>query len=65
MVESRWRELFKAAFLELDPKQLQLRVKAAEEAINARASSVARVSRDERRAKSEEQWTIACRPCTP
>jgi hypothetical protein len=53
MVESQWRELFKAAILELDPKQLQLRVKAAEEAINARASSHTRVSRDEQRAMDD------------
>jgi hypothetical protein len=30
MVESQWRDLYKAAMLELDPKQLQARVKAAE-----------------------------------
>jgi hypothetical protein len=52
MVESEWRDLYKAAMLELDPKQLQARVKAAEDAINARASGDARLSRDERRAKS-------------
>jgi hypothetical protein len=37
MVESQWRELYRAAILELDPKRLQARVKAAEDAINAQA----------------------------
>ena len=35
MVESPWRALYKAALLELDPNQLQARVKAAEDATNA------------------------------
>ena len=39
--------------IELDPEQLQARVKAAEDAINARASGDARVSRDERRAMDD------------
>ena len=38
MVESRWRALYKAALLELDPKQLQARVQAAMDAIHARAN---------------------------
>ena len=50
MGESQWRDLYKTALLELDPKQLQVRVKAAEDAINARALSDARVPRHERRA---------------
>ncbi len=58
MVESQWRELFKAAILELDPEQLQLRVKAAEDAINARASSGVRVSRGERRAMDDALSTL-------
>ena len=33
MVESQWRGLYRAAILELDPKRLQARVKAAEDAI--------------------------------
>jgi hypothetical protein len=49
MVENQWRALYRAAILELDPQLLQARVNAAEEAIHARASSGARVSRDERR----------------
>jgi hypothetical protein len=58
MVESQWRELFKAAIIELDPEQLQLRVKAAEDSINARASSDARVSRDEQRAMDDALSTL-------
>jgi hypothetical protein len=50
MVESQWRALYTAAILELDPKQLEARVKAAENAISARQASEARISRDERRA---------------
>jgi hypothetical protein len=53
MVESEWRALYKAAILELDPEQLQARVKAAEDAINARASGDARIARDERRAMDD------------
>ena len=33
-----WRELYRGAILELDPELLQARVKAAEDAIDARAS---------------------------
>jgi hypothetical protein len=58
MVESLWRALFKAAILELDPEQLQARVKAAEEAISARVSSDVPVSRDERRAMDEALSTL-------
>ncbi len=58
MVESEWRTLYRAAILELDPKRLQARVKAAEDAINARASSVARVPRDERREMDDALATL-------
>ena len=58
MVESQWRALYRAAILELDPKRLQARVKAAEEAIHARASSGARVSRDERREMEDALSTM-------
>ncbi|HWO34903.1 MAG TPA: hypothetical protein VNO32_39430 [Candidatus Acidoferrum sp.] len=46
--EVNWRELFRAAILELDPVLLQVRVKAAEDAINARLAD-AQIPRDERR----------------
>jgi hypothetical protein len=58
MVESQWRDLYRAAILELDPKQLQARVKAAEDAINARALNEARVSRDERREMNDALSTL-------
>jgi hypothetical protein len=58
MVESQWRALYRAAILELDPKRLQVRVKEAEEAIRERASSGARVSRDERREMEDALSTL-------
>lgn len=48
MSEANWRELYKAAILELDPALLQIRVKIAEDAINARLAN-AQIPRDERR----------------
>ena len=48
MPDVNWRELFTAAILELDPVQLQIRGKAAEDAINARLAD-AQIRRDERR----------------
>ncbi len=53
MVESQWRALYKAAILELNPKQLEARVKAAEDAISARTSSEARITREERRSMDD------------
>ena len=58
MIESEWRTLYRAAILELDPKRLQARVKAAEDAINARKSSDARVPRDERREMDDALATL-------
>jgi hypothetical protein len=46
MPDVNWRELFTAAILELDPVQLQIRVKAAEDAINARLADD-QIPRDE------------------
>jgi hypothetical protein len=57
MVESQWRALYKAALLELDPKQLQARVQAAMDAIHTRASD-ARVPREERIAMEEALLTL-------
>ncbi len=45
---SQWRELYRAALLELDLDKLQERVKAAEEAIRARASLNGGILNDER-----------------
>lgn len=53
MSENGWQELYKAAILELDPMQLQDRVKAAESAINARASLGVQISRAEQRAMDD------------
>ena len=53
MSENGWQELYKAAILELDPKQLQARVEAAEDAITARTSLGAQISRDERRSMDD------------
>jgi hypothetical protein len=58
LVENQWRELYRAAILELDPKRLQGRVKAAEDAIHARGSSAARISRDERREMNDALSTL-------
>jgi hypothetical protein len=57
MIESQWRALYKDALLELDPKQLQVRVKAAEDAINVRACN-SRVARSERIAMEEALFTL-------
>ena len=48
MPEANWRDLYRAAILELDPELLQIRVKAAEDAINARLGD-AQIPRDEHR----------------
>jgi hypothetical protein len=47
MLEATWRDSYRAAILELDRSLLKVRLKAAEDAINARASD-ARASREER-----------------
>jgi hypothetical protein len=46
MPEVNWRDLYRAAILELDPVLLQVRVKAAEDTINARRG-VAQIPRAE------------------
>ena len=48
MPEFNWRELYRAAILELDPAMLQIRVKLADDAINARLAD-AQIPRDEQR----------------
>lgn len=48
MPESNWRELYKAAMLELIPELLRIRVKIAEDAINARLAD-AKIPRSERK----------------
>jgi hypothetical protein len=58
MADMQWRDLFKAAILELDPEQLQVRVRAAEDAINGRISSGIQVSRTERKAMEDALSTL-------
>lgn len=48
MLEVNWRECYKAAILELDPMLLQVHIKSADDAINARLAD-AQIPRDERR----------------
>jgi hypothetical protein len=48
MPEVSWRELYKAAILELIPELLHIRVKMAEDAINARLAD-GKTSRNERK----------------
>ena len=48
MPEKNWRELYNTAVLELIPELLRIRVKIAEDAINARLAE-GRISRDERK----------------
>jgi hypothetical protein len=47
MVETTWRDFYRVAILELDRSLLKVRLKAAQDAINARTSD-ARASREER-----------------
>ena len=58
MADMQWRDLSKAAILELDPEQLQVRVRAAEHAINGRISSGIQVSRTERKAMEDALSTL-------
>jgi hypothetical protein len=45
---NNWRDLYRAALFELDPSKLAERVKAAEDAIQARASLDGKILSDER-----------------
>jgi hypothetical protein len=53
MVENDWRALYKAAVLETDPIELELRVKAVEDAIRARQWLDGQVSDEERTAMKD------------
>jgi len=57
MVETTWRDFYRAAVFELDRSLLKIRLKAAEDAINARTSD-ARASREERREMAEALSTL-------
>jgi hypothetical protein len=57
MIESTWRDLYRAAILEIDRSLLKVRLNAAEDSINARAFD-ARASRQERREMADALWTL-------
>ena len=57
MVETTWRDFYRAAVLELDRSLLKIRLKAAEDAIIARTSD-ARASREERREMADALSTL-------
>ncbi|MGC1254340.1 MAG: hypothetical protein WA867_02215 [Candidatus Acidiferrales bacterium] len=57
MFEITWRDLYSAAILELNPSLLKARLKAAEDAIVARASD-ARAPRDERKEMDDALSTL-------
>jgi hypothetical protein len=57
MFETTWRDLYRAAILELNPSLLKVRLKAAEDAIVARASD-ARAPREERKEMDDALSTL-------
>jgi hypothetical protein len=57
MVQTTWRDFYRAAILEVDRSLLKIRFKAAEDSIGARASD-ARASRQERREMADALWTL-------
>jgi hypothetical protein len=57
MFETTWRDLYRAAILELNPSLLKARLKAAEDAIVARASD-ARAPREERKEMDDALSTL-------
>ena len=57
MFETTWRDFYRAAILEVDRSLLRVRMKAAEDSINARASD-ARASRQERSEMTDALWTL-------
>jgi hypothetical protein len=57
MIQTTWRDYYGAAILEVDRSLLKVRMSAAEDSINARASD-ARASRQERREMTDALWTL-------
>jgi hypothetical protein len=57
MTGSTWQDFYRAAILEIDRSLLKVRLNAAEDSINARASD-ARASRQERREMADALWTL-------
>jgi hypothetical protein len=57
MIQTTWRDYYRAAILEVDRSLLKIRLQAAEDSINARASD-ARATRLERREMTDALWTL-------
>ena len=57
MIETTWRDFYRVAILELDRSLQKIRLNAAEDSINARASD-ARASREERREMADALSTL-------
>jgi hypothetical protein len=57
MIETTWRDFYRAAILEVDRSLLKVRLSAAEDSINARASDD-RASRQERREMADALSTL-------
>ena len=57
MIQTPWRDYFRAAVLELDRSLLKVRMKAAEDSIKARASD-SRASRQERMEMADALSTL-------
>jgi hypothetical protein len=57
MIETTWRDFYRAAILELDRSLLKVRLKAAEDSIKARASD-SRASREERTEMADALSTL-------
>lgn len=54
MSENNWRELYKAAVLEVDPSKLEDRVRATERAVRVRIASLnGQISKDEQSAMQD------------
>jgi hypothetical protein len=57
MIQTTWRDFYRAAILEIDRSLVKIRLQAAEDSINARASD-ARASRQEQREMTDALWTL-------
>jgi hypothetical protein len=57
MIETTWRDFYRAAILEFDRALLKIRLKAAEDSIKARASD-SRASREERTEMADALSTL-------
>ena len=57
MIETTWRDFYRAAILEVDRSLVKVRLNAAEDSINARASD-ASASRQERREMADALSTL-------